>query len=166
MHSLKAFLMLLLVTVISCVSSGEVAEDHPRESDLLAFKGRDRFARGEDVRIQVENRSRDTLHLYKPKNLIIHKKQKDGWKRIRTLYCPCGASCPAPPEKLPLKPGGNYTYTWDQKEKWCGEMTAAGIPRMHRQFPGNGTYRLTVRYLQKARGPVQTLYKPFTIHKN
>lgn len=159
-------LFLLLISIGSCVSTRQNAETGESKDHPLMITADDTFDRKAPVRILVRNTSsKDTVQLYKPRNLVVEKKKEDRWVRIRTLYCPCGASCPAPPQKRPLYPGMTYTYRWDQMEEWCGGMTPEGIPEMHRQFPGFGQYRIAIRIFKQAEGTVETLYQPFHIKK-
>jgi len=160
------FLLLFLFIIASCSSTRQNAETEGSSDHPLVITADNAFKRKAPVRIVARNTSsQDTVQLYKPRNLIVEKKKEDRWVRIRTLYCPCGASCPAPPQKRPLYPGMTYTYRWDQMEEWCGEMTPEGIPEMHRQFPGFGQYRVAIRIFKQAEGKVDTLYQSFNIKK-
>jgi hypothetical protein len=157
---------LFTLFVASCASSRQTVDSEQSKDYPLEIIAEETFEQKTPVRITVRNTSsHDTVQLYKPRNLVVEKKEENGWAHIRTLYCPCGASCPAPPQKLPLYPGRDYTYRWDQMEEWCGEMTPEGIPRMNREFPGYGVYRMAIKIFKEEKGKVETRYKSFTIQK-
>ena len=156
--------ILLLLLFSGCSATHQAGVSSQTPNDKLKIESRNTYQKGQVVEIQVHNISeRDTLTLYQPRNLKIQKKQENQWRRVRTLYCPCGASCPAPPERVSVLPGSTYTYRWDQKEEWCGEMNQQGIPEMHTQFPGPGRYRIVVQYIPTRDQQIQSVYKSFTI---
>ena len=163
MKPLHVVLTLLLIALMACTAPEASRKSQDPPKDGLVFSHGGNYERGEPVKISVTNKRKDPLHLYKPRNIVIQKKGEAGWQKIRTLYCPCGASCPAPPESISLRPDSSFTYTWDQMEEWCGEMTKQGIPEMHRVFPGFGDYRLVVRILNRDTGQVKNHYQVFAI---
>jgi len=164
MPPVKTFFIFLLVFISGCSASRESAVSSKFADSKLNIEARSEYDTGAVVEITVHNTSeKDTLTLHKPRNLIVQKKQDGKWRRVRTLYCPCGASCPAPPERVAVVPGSGYTYRWEQKEQWCGEMNQQGIPRMHSRFPGTGLYRIAIRYVSHEDQQIQSLYKFFSI---
>ena len=166
MKPIQLTFLLLAFFVASCSSSRHTVDSEQDKNYPLEITSQETFKRNTPVRIVVRNTSsQDTVQLYKPRNLVVEKKKGNHWVHIRTLYCPCGASCPAPPQKQPLYPGRDYTYRWDQMEEWCGEMTAEGIAEMNRQFPGYGVYRIAIRIFKEEGRKVETLYQSFTLQK-
>jgi len=164
MKPIPFLFVVFIFFVTSCASSKLTPDSGSSRAHPLVITADDSFEQRAPVRILVRNTSsEDTLQLYKPRNLVVEKKKANRWVRLRTLYCPCGASCPAPPEMRPLHPGMTYTYRWDQMEEWCGEMTPEGIPEMHRQFPGSGQYRIAIRIFSEGTDTIETHYKQFTI---
>lgn len=164
MYSFRILLPLFIFLLAGCAITREVGGSSGTSDDHLKILSDEEYEKGQVVEIQVHNTSStDTLTLYKPRNLVVQKRQHGKWKRVRTLYCPCGASCPAPPEKVFISPGSSYTYRWDQKEQWCGEMNKQGITEMHSRFPGAGTYRMAVRIVPGEDRQIKTFYKTFTI---
>lgn len=155
----------LFLVIFSCSAPRNIQEErHARGPDILKVEVPDTLQKGERVHIRLTNVSNsDTVELYKPRNLQVRKKEGGKWRAVKTLYCPCGASCPAPPERIPLFPGKSFSYHWDQKEQWCGEVDEQGIPRMHSRFPGYGTYRMAIRYLSGPDQRVQSFYVEFII---
>ena len=153
----------MLIFFVACAAPKESRKEDASDPSRVVFEGQKHFRKGESIEIMADNPTGDTLYLYKPKNLVIQKQEPDGWQKIRTLYCPCGASCPAPPDVIPLPPGNQYTYIWDQMEAWCGDMTREGIRKMHRSFPGYGKYRIGIRLLNQDTQQVKVLYRSFTI---
>jgi hypothetical protein len=166
MRPFQLSFLLFAFFAASCASSRQSPDSSQIRNYPLEIKAKESYQQNAPVHIVVRNTSsQDTIQLYKPRNLVIEKKENDQWVHIRTLYCPCGASCPAPPQKQPLYPGRDYTYRWDQMEEWCGEMTAEGIPEMNRQFPGYGAYRMAIRIFKEDERKVETLYQSFTLTK-
>ena len=164
MRPVKNLLILFLLILSGCSATREAGVAAKTSYDNLKIEARNEYSKGQVVELRVHNTSKnDTLILYKPLNMKVQKKQEDQWKRVRTLYCPCGASCPAPPERVSVLPGSAYTYRWDQKEQWCGEMNQQGIPEMHSKFSGPGQYRIAIRYVSAQNQNIRSVYKSFTI---
>jgi len=166
MLSVKYLSIFFLLLLSGCSTIREAGSAANTSYDTLRLEARNEYSRGQVIELQVYNTSEnDSLILYKPRNLKVQKKQDGKWTRVRTLYCPCGASCPAPPERITLLPGKGYTYRWDQKEQWCGEMSQQGIPKMHSEFPGFGQYRMAVRIVSVQNSRIRTIYKSFIIEQ-
>lgn len=164
MRPIKNLLILFLLLLSGCSATREAGVATNTSYHKLKIEARDEYSKGQVVELRVHNTSEnDTLILYKPRNLKVQKKQENQWRGVRTLYCPCGASCPAPPERVAVLPGSAYTYRWDQKEQWCGEMNQQGLPKMHSQFPGLGQYRIAIRYVAAQDQSIRSVYKSFTI---
>jgi hypothetical protein len=165
MHPIPSYIALIVfVLATSCSGSQKARSVSSKKQGGFQIEAQDVYHKDETVEVKVYNPSHlDTLMLYKPRNLVVQKKQDGKWKQVRTLYCPCGASCPAPPEKVSVPPASGYTYRWNQKEEWCGEMSARGVPKMHSQFAGYGRYRMAVRYLGRENQQLQTRYELFSI---
>lgn len=157
-------LILLIVLSAGCSGSKKTRSVSSQKQGGFQIESQDVYQKDETVKVRVYNPSKhDTLSLFKPRNLVVQKKQEGKWRQVRTLYCPCGASCPAPPEKVLVPPGTGYTYRWSQKEEWCGEMTNRGVPEMHSQFAGYGRYRMVIRYGTPENKKLQTRYASFSI---
>ncbi len=165
MDLIKYLFIGLFLFTFSCSAPRNTQEKMPSSRpDILKLEAPDTLEKGKQVHIELTNISKsDTFELYKPRNLEVSKKEGEKWRTVKTLYCPCGASCPAPPEHIPLFPGKSFSFHWDQKEQWCGEVDEQGIPRMHSRFPGYGTYRMAIRYLSGPDQKVQSFYVEFSI---
>lgn len=164
MYSFRILPLLFVSLLAGCAATNDAGGSSGSTDDHVKIFAPDQYQKGQVVEIRVHNTSStDTLTLYKPRNLVVQKEHNGQWKSIRTLYCPCGASCPAPPERVSITPGSSYTYRWGQKEQWCGEMNQQGIPEMHSRFPGTGRYRMAVRIAGGEESQIKTFYKAFTI---
>lgn len=111
---------------------------------------------GEKVQIALRNISSETLTVLNPMELAIQKEVVEGkWQSLRWLYCPCGASCPPPPEQMAIPVGERQKYTWKPQEEWC-EDQAQGRPITKKQDVEAGHYRILVQY-RKASQPQKIL---------
>lgn len=94
----------------------------------------------------VKNISKQPLTLFDPLLIKIEYKIYSNWKNIRTLYCPCGASCPRPPEEIILQNNEIHQFNWNMVEEWCGKINKYGIPDTMSSEAKPGIYRLKIGY--------------------
>lgn len=111
--------------------------------------------------LNIKNNSDDNLTIVSPAVAIIEKFEENTWRRVRILYCPCGANCIPPPKEKHLKKGQNHEYKWNLKESWCGEKQENGIPETIEKEPQTGLYRIRVNYVFK--GESKKIEKQFEI---
>ncbi len=161
LHFITALLLLLLI--LSCSPKKQITENN-KDDITVGFNMKEEYAPGERIEINIVNQSeKDSLYIHHPATIRIEKKVEGEWKKMRIRYCPCGASCPPPPEERLLIPGKAYHVTWDQKEEWCGEMTSKGIPETHKKMAGNGLYRIKVLLKKTNNHTIYTKTKQFRI---
>lgn len=118
------------------------------------------YESGERIKIEIKNNSNGNIDLMHPKEIVIQKQTETGWKNVPILYCPCGASCPAPPEKIQLTENAGYTMVWDQKTSWCKESNAL-VPETIEKQVEPGSYRVLVEIMKEVKS--EKIYKEFTI---
>ncbi len=114
---------------------------------------------------RITNKSEQKqVYLFHPEEIEIEKQTKEGWKQVEILYCPCGASCPPPPEWSVLNPQSSETVTWNLKKQWCGGTSLHGnIPKTKTKYAGKGNYRFVVRYTLDKDKKTKTYYKNFQL---
>jgi hypothetical protein len=154
---------LLFLFLFSCGSSKKIT-DPGKDSTPLSFNIKKSYSVGEEINIEMINQSEtDSFYIHQPAIIHIEKKEGNEWKKMRIRYCPCGASCPPPPEEKLLAPGKIYYINWDQEEEWCGKITGKGIPETHKEMAGSGLYRIKVRYKETNNHTIHTKTKQFRI---
>lgn len=139
------------------------SEQSEKSNEKITINLREEYEPGKTIKIQVKNNSSDTLFIYDPMRPRFEKRGENKWNKVRTRYCPCGASCPPPPEKQLLVPDGEFIIQWDQYEEWCGEKNEKGIPETIRERVGSGLYRVKIMYYTTDSKKLNTINEQFTI---
>lgn len=142
-------------------SSGQREND----KEKITIDLREEYEHGETVEIKVRNNSVDTIFIYDPMRPEFEKKVENKWTKVSIRYCPCGASCPPPPENQLLLPDDEFIIQWDQYEEWCGEKNEKGIPETIRERTDTGLYRIKIVYYTKESKKSNTRSKQFKILK-
>lgn len=143
------FLFLSMLFLGSCSTQQEsIPPGVSNFSDHIAVQCKDNYEKGEEATFIVTNKSKkEELFLFHPKEKFIEKRTDEGWKRVNIRYCPCGASCPPPPEWEALNPEATKTIKWDLNEEWCDDTnTERKVPETKEKYAGAGTYRFVLRY--------------------
>ena len=150
-----------LVLFGGCKGSEKAAEStNKRQESLLSVDLKSEYNAGERINFIIRNDSDKAVDLLHPKELVIQMQTKNGWETVPILYCPCGASCVAPPERILLAEGTSYEMAWDQQSSWCedsGEM----VPKTIEKQVDKGTYRLVLDW--EFKNSAKTMYKEFEI---
>ena len=157
--------MLGLTLLLSCQaqkSKSQVLEanEHQRDVQIVA---EDTYKQSNIAEFQVKNITEgEELYVYTPKDLVIEKSINGNWEKLRVLYCPCGASCPPPPEWKKLVPNQSLTISWDLHEEWCeASDPTVRVPETHSRYAGKGLYRIVILFARKRGGEIQSKYKTF-----
>lgn len=112
----------------------------------------------ETIELTIKNKGKKTLIIAEPMLIKIEKEENGTWQSVRTLYCPCGSSCPPPPETELLAFGETQLKKWNQEERWCLEDN-----KMEVQKVGKGKFRWLVQYKLAEEQSYTSLYVNFTI---
>lgn len=121
----------------------EVKVDHP--DSLILFT--------------IKNSNNYSMYIFQPDQMEIQRQGEKEWQRVRTLYCPCGASCPPPREYLLLKPGEFLNFSWNKKETWCVNKENSIIPETFEQDVSKGNYRLFIKYGKQLKERTKLYYQ-------
>ncbi|MFO8234016.1 MAG: hypothetical protein R6U04_01235 [Bacteroidales bacterium] len=148
--------------VSSCAAI--IQKDAKEKQDVISIDVNDKYERGEQIDITVANATEnDTIYIYEPQQIRMEKLEGEKWRKVRIRYCPCGASCPQPPEKQLLMPGNEFFIQWDQIEEWCGEKNEKGVPETHTAEAEKGLYRITIIYYKPDRNQAYKIVEEFEI---
>ena len=161
---IRTSFILLTLVLASCHTSKKTADkpEGSMKTEVVTIQSKSEYQQGDPVNFMVQNNHPEmTLKLYHPLELTIEKKSENDWEQVKILYCPCGASCPPPPEYREVKPKQAYQLAWDQKTSWCGEMQDNGIKKYHEKLVTPGEYRLVLQY--QFENELKTIYKRFKI---
>ena len=153
-------LLILVPLFISCktnesVKSRTIINDLVVSHDFVSQKTN-------TILFSIENLSDSKVTLFNPTKTVIEKQVGEEWINIRILYCPCGASCPPPPEERLIIKGVVHQLKWNLKEEWCGGQNKEGIPSTISNIAESGNYRIKIDY-EKVDGNRTFIYHEFSI---
>lgn len=138
--------IILSVFVLYGCKNNSMSTNNTETSGLWNFKAEKSYKQGAKINITATYKGDNSTNLYNPMILVIEKKQADqNWVQMRTLYCPCNESCPAPPEQMSIAQNESKTFSWNQQEEWC-ERQADNTKKNISQQVEKGTYRLVMQY--------------------
>jgi len=144
------FSILGLLVLGACFSTQNesISSEDSDFSKLITVECKENYEKGEKATFVVKNESNEKdVFLFQPNEIHVEKQTEKGWKRLNILYCPCGASCPPPPEWEVLKSHSTKQVKWNLNEEWCGEIkTDRKIPETKKRYAGAGTYRFVLKY--------------------
>ena len=134
-------------------------------SRLVSAECEENYEKGEEAKFVIKNQSKEKdVLLYHPKEILIEKYTGEKWERVDIMYCPCGASCPPPPEWGALKPEATKTIKWDLNEEWCNDKNSERkVPETNKKYAGSGTYRFVLRYSVDKGRQILTDYTRFKL---
>lgn len=150
------------MTVMSCKTQEITTSVKNKNTDspfTIDFKKE--LVSGDIFIFSIKNNSDDTLTILSPSIARIEKFENEIWRRVKIVYCPCGANCIAPPKEKKLSKGQSHNYRWNLKESWCGEKQENGIPETIVINPQVGIYRILIDYTFK--GKTEKIIKQFEI---
>jgi hypothetical protein len=166
MHNLyiKAVVFSLSILLGACVTQSLSTQGTELPS-FLTVDSKLNYGDSDIATFKIENNSdQKKIYIYHPEEVEIERKTKDGWKQVDILYCPCGASCPPPPEQRVIAPGGTVTKSWNLKSQWCEGTNLHGqIPETKTQYAGKGSYRFVFRYRLKENSEIKTYFENFKL---
>ena len=116
----------------------------------------------ESIQFIVRNKSNTQMFIHNYMQLNIERLVDGKWEKVRILNCPCGAPCARPAEFIAVAKDGNFTFTWDRVESWCGEKNSYGIPESMKLSVTAGRYRIMVIYSLDGRD-TKVFYKEFNV---
>lgn len=116
----------------------------------------------ESIQFIVRNKSNNQVFIHNYMQVNIERLVGAKWEKVRILNCPCGAPCARPVESVEVAKDGNYTYTWDKSESWCGQKNSYGIPESMKLSVTTGRYRIMVIYSLDGRD-TKVFYKEFNV---
>ncbi len=158
-------LFLVVMTLISCKTQEITTSVNNKNSDSpFTINFKQEIVIGDTYIFNITNNSDDTLIILSPSVARIEKFENNEWRRVKILYCPCGANCIAPPKEKNLLKGQSHKYRWNLKESWCGEKQENGIPETIVKDPLEGIYRIYVDYIFK--GKREKIVRQFEVKKN
>ena len=102
--------------------------------------------KGTSISFEIKNNTSEGLIIHRPEIKNIQKLENGSWRKIRILYCPCGANCIPPPKTKLLKPNEKLEYTWNLLESWCDKKVKNKIPKTIEQKSPVGLYRISITY--------------------
>jgi hypothetical protein len=165
-HNIKTLIICLLILLGACSSQSHSTQKENLPT-YLTVKSKVHYKNSGLATFEIINNSKQKkVFLKHPEELEIEKKTDEGWKQVETLYCPCGASCPQPPEKKVLPPGKTKSISWNLKRQWCEGTNLHGqIPQTKTKDAGKGTYRFVLRYSLKKNSEIKTSYETFYLER-
>ncbi len=162
-----SFSILGLLVLCSCYStqSESTPSEVPDSSDIISIKCKDKYEKGEDATFVIKNKSKEQdVLLFQPNEVQVEKKTEKGWEKVSIRYCPCGASCPPPPEWETLESQSTKKMKWDLNEEWCGEINSnRKVPETKKKYAGAGTYRFVLKYSMNKGKEIFTDYVKFEL---
>ena len=158
----RLLLLIIVMALTSCKTKEIVTSENKREANNSFFIDYKKELVSLDTFVfNIVNNSDDTLTILHPSVAFIEKLEGEVWRKMKILYCPCGANCIAPPKEKRLSNGQNHKYKWNLKESWCGEKQENGIPETIEKNPQYGIYRIKVDFIFK--GEKDQIVKQFEI---
>jgi hypothetical protein len=153
----------LLMSVAACKKANRTTDKPVVIKSTWEVDAKPTYAANEKVVIRFKNISEQEVMVFDPLIVVVEQKLKTkeegkAWKRMRWLYCPCGASCPPPPHELGITKGDIKTFVWNKDERWC----EGGMKMKTLKAPA-GTYRLQLRYKDPQTKAEETYYQEFSI---
>ena len=163
-------LRLLIISMLflgSCYSTQQesISAEDSNPADFITVQCKDNYEESEEATFIIKNKSKvkDVL-LFQPKKILVEKQTEKGWERVNIRYCPCGASCPPPPEWGILKSQSTKEVRWDLNEEWCGEINSnQKVPETEEKYAGAGTFRFVLRYSMDKGKEISTNYRTFEL---
>jgi len=120
------------------------------------------FSNKESIQFIVRNKSNTQMFIHNYMQVNIERLVDDKWEKVRILTCPCGAPCARPAEFIEVAKDGNFTFTWDRVESWCGKKNSYGIPETMKLSATAGRYRIMVLYSLN-QNYTKVFYKEFNV---
>ncbi len=121
-HFVTAIGFGLLLLTSSCIGNKAFTNENTTKVasslDSLSFQYKSEISSGETLQVTMINESEKTITLLQPYEIYVLRVATDS-SRVKTLYCPCNASCAAPSEKLEIPSGKQYNLKWKAIERWC-----------------------------------------------
>ncbi len=160
---MRVFLFSMILLLVSCTVSEQAIKKNVVDSKEISFVNlKKQFHKGEEINLVFENNLESSITIFNPQRILIEKNIDNKWDKVKILYCPCGASCPQPPEQLVLMPSQKHIFYWNQNENWCGEYIAKFVQKTETKFAGYGKYRMRI-YCKIEENKIVDLYKYFEI---
>lgn len=159
MKSFLCYFFLALLAVSCSSKSNSTSQNGITISHQLISQGENSM-----LDFLISNESGSPINLPNPYGVSIEYKSGSDWNELRTLDCPCGASCPPPPANFAIESANDHSVKWNMKEEWCGPKQLGGRPP--EAFSSNaepGTYRFKVVYKNEA-SELNTIYHEFQIN--
>lgn len=158
---LLLFMGMFVGAMAGCKKANKTTEKPVTVKSTWEVEVKKTYTTEEKVIIKFKNIAEKEIIVYDP--LIVRVEQKVAgeetqWKVMRWLYCPCGASCPPPPNQLGITQGQVKTFVWNKEEKWC----KGGMKTEKLKAP-KGTYRLRMRYKNPKTNEREVYYQEFNI---
>ncbi|MFO7939244.1 MAG: hypothetical protein R6U66_05785 [Bacteroidales bacterium] len=147
--NLLVYLVLLFsLSVGGCTLPRDMTDAKPEKvsawDDSLSFQYNDSIQAGSYLEVTIQNRTKQPLIFLHPYELEVFSCANDTSK-VRTLYCPCNASCVAPSDELKIPGHKSYTLKWLAAERWCETDEENKLLRIERkELPQAGSYFLLV----------------------
>ncbi|OJJ18763.1 hypothetical protein BKI52_24620 [marine bacterium AO1-C] len=157
------FMVCILAAIVSCKKPNKTTDKPVVIKSLWQVDAKKSYASEEKVVIKFKNISPQALTIYDPLMVEVEQKlanegSKTQWKKVRWLYCPCGASCPPPPRTMDIDQDQTKTFVWNKIEKWCDAQGKTA-----QQKATQGTYRLKLTYKNPKTSEREIHYQEFNI---
>ncbi|MGM0551968.1 MAG: hypothetical protein ACQESW_12890 [Bacteroidota bacterium] len=149
--NLLVYLVLLFsLSVGGCTLPRDMTDAKPEKvsawDDSLSFQYNDSIQAGSYLEVTIQNRTKQPLIFLHPYELEVFSCANDTSK-VRTLYCPCNASCVAPKDELIIPAHKSYTFQWHAVERWCETDPENNLQRIEKKrFPEAGNYFLQLHF--------------------
>lgn len=153
----------LLASMAACKKANRTTDKPVVIKSTWEVDAKPTYTADEKVVIKFKNITEQEITVFDPLIVVVEQKlqtKEEGkeWKQMRWLYCPCGASCPPPPDQLAITKGDVKTFVWNKEERWC-----EGGMKMKTLKASAGTYRLKLRYKDPKTNNEETYYQEFKI---
>jgi len=107
------FILILISFILACKSSKELNKPHASfAKKMVELKSLNEVKQGGSIEFEFVNNSKKTIIVVQPSKKNIEKFENNIWRRVRILYCPCGADCTPLPKVKYLEPDEKHKYNW------------------------------------------------------
>lgn len=128
-----------------------------KNNPVSMFTDKTEYEQGEGVVLKIKNNTGYERFIVFP---AIERFENNGWLPIKFIWSGCGVAGGL--QYLPLEGNKEFSYSWDQKEKWCTENPASVETYSKDAIPGK--YRIKSETVQRTKSenedPVNLSGKP------
>ncbi|MDF1550570.1 MAG: hypothetical protein P1P88_22300 [Bacteroidales bacterium] len=121
-------------------SSEKISDNNP---ELVVNK---EVKQGSTADFSFTNNTGEKIIIHGPAFKNIEKFENNVWRKVKIIYCPCGADCIPPPKTKMLLPGQKHDYSWNLMESWCDKRKKNKNNATVETISLPGLYRIAIHY--------------------